>query len=1067
MKNMQNHYVNGIDARSLMAKIPLFMKLCSFLLLINVSVAFASASNSRISLSSESIMQSGITVTGTVVDTEGLTMPGVNIIVKGTTTGVITDIDGNFRISVPDKNSVLVFSFVGYTAQDIVVGNQTNIKVTLQADALELEDVVVVGYGVQKKKLVTGATSQVKGEDITKLNTVNALGALASQTPGVNITSVSGMPGEGFKVAVRGLGTVGNSEPLYIIDGVTGGDINSLNPADIESIDILKDAASAAIYGARAANGVVLVTTKQGRTGKLDITLDTYVGWQNVYKKPELLNAQQYVEIMNEAYAYDNKTLDWANLVPDWDRIQNGWEGPQWFESALNKNALIRNHSLNISGGSERSVFSMGISNTSQEGTIGKPVAPVYERTTVRINSEHTLYKHNDLDILKFGENINFHAGSKNGIAIGNMDSNSIYRLLNTYPVFDIYDAAGNYTTAIPLNSSRANPIGMMDYEHGQNETKTYGLHANAYLVLQPIKNLKFRSSFGVRYLQNNYRKFAPVYNLSSDNFRNENEVQQQMTTRMNWMIENTINYTFSAGRNNFDILLGQSVENNGLGMSMNGSNKNSLFNDFEHAYLDNTKVILAGSTTLGGAPITPHKMASFFGRVNYDYNEKYMLTFVMRADGSSNFKSGKRWGYFPSVSAGWVLTNESFMEGITSFMDFFKLRASWGQNGNQSIDGFQYLSTIDFNARYFFGTDKGAITTGAYPDILANEDVTWETSEQINVGFDARFLRSRLGVTFDYYVKNTKDWLLKAPALTSYGAGAPYINGGDVQNKGIELGLTWRDQVGDFSYGLSYNIAHNKNEVTKINNSEQIIYGSTGTLFRNSDEMYRAQVGYPIGFFYGYKTAGVFQNQAQIDAYKGAKYDNVQPGDLIFVDTNHDNKIDSKDRTMIGNPYPKVNMGFNVNMEYKGFDLNIATVAVLGNQIAQSYRNYKDEPLDNYTTEIYGRWHGDGTSNTLPRLTSTSHLNWQNISDIYIKDGDYFRIQNLAIGYDFMKLFPQMFLEKARLYFAVQNLLTITGYSGMDPEVGYGDGKSWASGIDIGSYPSPRTIIIGFNLKF
>ena len=288
MKNMQNHYVNGIDARSLMAKIPLFMKLCSFLLLINVSVAFASASNSRISLSSESIMQSGITVTGTVVDTEGLTMPGVNIIVKGTTTGVITDIDGNFRISVPDKNSVLVFSFVGYTAQDIVVGNQTNIKVTLQADALELEDVVVVGYGVQKKKLVTGATSQVKGEDITKLNTVNALGALASQTPGVNITSVSGMPGEGFKVAVRGLGTVGNSEPLYIIDGVTGGDINSLNPADIESIDILKDAASAAIYGARAANGVVLVTTKQGRTGKLDITLDTYVVWQNIINSCQL-----------------------------------------------------------------------------------------------------------------------------------------------------------------------------------------------------------------------------------------------------------------------------------------------------------------------------------------------------------------------------------------------------------------------------------------------------------------------------------------------------------------------------------------------------------------------------------------------------------------------------------------------------------------------------------------------------------------------------------------------------------------------------------------------------------
>lgn len=1038
-----------------MAGIPLFMKLCSFLLWMNVGLAAAGT------------MQAGIPVTGTVMDTDGLTMPGVNIVVKGTTTGVVSDIDGNFAITVPGKGAVLTFSFVGYLTQEITVGNKSTLNVVLQTNALELEDVVVVGYGVQKKKLVTGATSQVKGDDITKLNTVNALGALASQTPGVNITSLSGMPGEGFKVAIRGLGTVGDSEPLYIIDGVTGGDINSLNPSDIESIDILKDAASAAIYGARAANGVVLVTTKQGRSGKVSVSLDTYVGWQNVYKKPDLLNARQYVEIINEAYANDRRTLDWPSLVPDWNRIQNGWEGPQWFESALNKNALIRNHALNISGGSERSVFSIGISNTSQEGIIGQPVTPTYDRTTVRMNSEHTLYKHHDLEVLKFGENINFHAGSKQGIGIGNMDSNSIYRLMNTYPVFDVYDAAGNYTSAIPLNNSTANPIGVMDYEHGQNETKTYGLHANAYLVLQPVKNLKFRSSFGVRYSQNNYRRFVPVYNLSSDNFRNENEVQQRMSTRMNWMIENTVNYSFSASRNNFDILLGQSVENNGMGMSLNGSNKNSLFNDFEHAYLDNAKVILAGSTTLGGAPIAPHKMASFFGRINYDYKETYMLTFVMRADGSSNFKRGNRWGYFPSVSAGWVLTNEPFMKAAAPVMDFFKVRASWGQNGNQSIDGFQYLSTIDFNARYFFGTDKGAISTGAYPDILANEEVTWETSEQFNAGFDARFLGSRLGVAFDYYVKNTKDWLLRAPALTSYGAGAPYINGGDVQNKGVEVALTWKDQAGDFSYGLGYTISHNKNEVTKINNSEQIIYGSTGTLFRNSDEMYRAQVGYPIGFFYGYKTAGVFQNQAQIDAYPGPKYDNTQPGDLIFVDTNHDNKIDSKDRTMIGNPYPKVNMGFNVNLEYKGFDMNIATVAVLGRQIAQSYRNYKDEPLDNYTTEIYDRWHGEGTSNTLPRLTSTSHLNWQNISDIYIKNGDYFRIQNLAVGYDFKRLFPQLFLEKARLYFAVQNLLTISGYSGMDPEVGYGDGKGWASGIDIGSYPSPRTVIVGFNLKF
>ena len=1018
-------------------------------------------------LESHSVAQSKVTVRGTVVDEDGLTMPGVNVVLKGTSTGVITDLDGNFQIAVPDRGAVLTFSFMGYMSQDVKVDGRTDLKVVLKSDVMTLDDLVVVGYGVQKKKLVTGATTQVKGDDITKLNTVNALEALASQTPGVNIVSSSGMPGEGFKVAVRGLGTIGDSEPLYIIDGVTGGDINSLNPADIESIDILKDAASAAIYGSRAANGVVLITTKQGRVGKIDVSLDTYVGWQNVYKKPDLLNAQQYVEIINEAWANDGKALDWANLVPDWNRVQNGWAGTNWFDEALNENALIRNHSLNITGGNESSVFSIGLSNTSQEGIIGEPVTPKYDRTTVRINSEHVLFKKGNLEILKFGENVNFHAGSRNGIGIGNLDGNSIRRLMTAYPLFDVYDEGGNYTTAIPLESNRANPIGLMDYEDGQNETKYYGLHANAYLTIQPIKNLVFKSSFGVRFSQNNYRKFVPEYNLASDHFRNENQVTQTMTTRMNWMIENTLNYKFSVKRNNFDVLVGQSVENNSLGMTMSGTNRNSVFDDFEHAWLDNTQAVSADMTSLSGGPISPHKMASFFGRVNYDYNETYMLTAVVRADGSSNFKRGNRWGVFPSVSVGWVVTNEPFMESVRPVMDFFKLRASYGQNGNQSIDPFQYLATINFGAYYFFGTDKGQLTTGAYPDILPNEDVTWETSEQFDIGFDARFFDSRLGLTFDWYVKNTRDWLLQAPALSSYGAGAPYVNGGDVQNKGVELGLTWQDKVGDFSYGISYNISHNKNEVTKINNNDGIIYGSSNVLWRNCDEMYRAQVGYPIGYFYGYKTAGVFQNQAQIDVYQGAKYENTQPGDLIFVDVNQDGQITSDDRTMIGNPHPDVNMGLNLNFGYKGFDLNISAVAVLGNQIARSYRDVKDAPLDNYTTEIYGRWHGEGTSNRLPRLTSTASLNWQNVSDIYIEDGDYLRLSNFTIGYDFKHLFPNMVLEKARIYFAVQNLFTITGYSGLDPEVGYGDGKGWVSGIDIGSYPSPRTVMVGFNLNF
>jgi len=1006
-------------------------------------------------------------ITGVITDDTGEPVIGANIVLKGTTNGTVSDFDGKFELTVP-ANSILKVSYIGYLEQEVrVTPGKINYQIQLREDSETLDEVVVVGYGVQKKKLVTGATVQVKGDDITKLNTVNALGALASQTPGINITQVSGMPGEGFKVAVRGLGTVGDSNPLYIIDGITGGDINALNPSDIESIDILKDAASAAIYGARAANGVVLVTTKQGRAGKLNVSFDGYIGWQNVYKKPELLNAQQYVDIMNEAHANDGKTIDWEKLVPDWDRIQNGWEGPQWFESALNKNALIQNYALNVNGGSEQSVFSFGVSYTGQDGTIGKPVAPNYERTTVRLNSEHVLVKRNNLDIIKLGENINFNYGDRRGVAIGNMDSNTIYRFLNTYPIFDVYDADGNYTKAIPYDSRRANPIGIMEYEHGQNNTKNYGLNANAYLIIEPIKDLKIRSNFGVRYYANNYRKFVPSYNLSSNNFRNENEVQQKMTTKMNWMIENTVNYRLSTGRNNFDFLLGQSLENNGLGLSMFGANKNSIYNDFEHAFLDNAKVIAAGNTRLEGAPTNPHKLASFFGRVNYDFNETYMMTLVMRADGSSNFKRGNRWGYFPSVSAGWVMTNEAFMESVTPVMDFFKLRASWGQNGNQAIDNFQYLATISYDARYYFGTDKSIETTGSYPDILPNKDVTWETSEQFDFGFDARFLNSRMQVAFDYYIKNTKDWLLRAPALTSYGTGAPYINGGDVRNKGVELGLAWNDRVRDFDYGINYNLTYNKNEVTRIDNAEGIIKGDEDVLWRHSEEMYRAEVGRPIGYFYGYKTAGVFQTQEDINNYQGAKYENTQPGDLIIVDTNNDGVIDTKDRTMIGNPYPKFTMGLSFNLAYKGFDMNVATIASFGNQIAQSYRSYYDEPLENYTTDIYGRWHGPGTSNKLPRLTSGSHTNWQNVSDIYIHDGDYFRIQSLSVGYDFKNLMRNMFFSQARLYVSVQNLLTITGYSGMDPEVGYGNEKKWASGVDIGFYPSPRTVLFGVNLKF
>lgn len=994
---------------------------------------------------------------------------GVNVIQKGTSNGTITNIDGVFELTVPAPCDLL-FSYIGYNDKLIKVKEAANdIHLLLSENNEQLDEVVVIGYGVQKKKLITGATVQVKGDDIQKLNTINALGALQSQTPGVNITQSSGMPGEGFKVTIRGLGTTGNAGPLYIIDGVTGADINALNPADIESFDVLKDAASAAIYGSRAANGVVLVTTKQGRVGKASISYDGYVGVQNVYRMPDLLNAQEYALIQNEARMMDGLPgYNFAKEVPNWDKIANGtFTGTNWMEEARNENAPIQNHALNIIGGTDQSVYSIGLSYTSQEGILGKPVEPNYSRYTFRLNTEHTLYKKNNLDIIKVGENLSYTYSERAGIAIGDIWWNDIRSLLTASPFMPLRNEAGEYHYAIPWDSREANPIARMDYTHGQNATKSHNMKANVFLTIQPIKNLLLKSNFGLLLAGNSSHSFIPAYDLSSNLKGPESIVSQSMGIGVNWQWENTLSYQFNLGNHNLSALIGQAVEKSGMGESMEGTNFNSKFNDLKHAYLSNTGAI-SGRSLLRGYPWERSIIASFFGRVNYDYKNKYMATAVLRADGSSNFMRGKRWGYFPSVSAGWAVSEEAFMEPTREVLDFLKLRASFGQNGNQAILPFQYLSTISFaNASYFFGPDKSSPTSGGFPDILPNKDVTWETSEQFDLGIDARLLNNRLGITFDYYIKTTKDWLVQAPILDSYGAAAPFINGGDVRNKGFEIALNWNDNIGDFRYGLNVNLSHNENEVTRIANTEGIIHGAPNILSNATDEMYRAQVGYPIGYFWGYETAGVFQNDEQIKNYKGAMLSGTRPGDLIFVDADGNGTIDEKDKGMIGNPHPDFNLGLGINLSYKGFDLSATASGAFGNQIAKSYRSFADLPKQNYTSDIFARWHGDGTSNKLPRLSSVTSTNWQYISDIYIEDGDYLKLQNLTIGYDFKTLFKGMPLQQARLYVAAQNLFTITEYSGMDPEIGYGSGQGWVSGIDLGFYPSPRTLLIGVNLKF
>ncbi len=1013
---------------------------------------------------------------------DGLPLIGVNVVEKGTTNGTVTDFDGNFELTV-SSNSVLDISYIGYLSQQVKVVSGTSLyKIVLKEDSQALDEVVVVGYGVQKKKLVTGATVQVSGDNLQKLSTTNALGALQSQTPGVNITQSSGQPGEGFKVVIRGLGTIGSSGPLYVIDGVAGGDINALNPSDIESIDVLKDAASAAIYGARAANGVVLVTTKQGKAGKLQLTYDGYYGTQYLANMPSLLKAKEYMTMMDETrFNEANPGYDWANVLPTtlYNSIMDGsWQGTNWLKESYNEAAPTQNHAINLAGGTEQSKFSLGFSYTSQEGILGKPVQSQYDRYTARINSDHVLLKVKDFDAIKIGETLNFNYNTKSGIAIGNIYGNSIHNLLVGNPLLPAYDEEGNFydyddkvNNGWDFDGNTGNPLaGTALSSWGLNLSKNYALQSSAYLEIQPIKNLVFRSQFGYKMTASSYRSYDGIRHLSNNTNVTMDNVYQSASSGHNITLDNTVAYKFKvADKHQFDVVLGQSVEKWGMGSDINASGNNSIFEgSFDHAWVSNTKPTELSQRGAGGSPWGEGALASFFGRANYNYKETYMASLTMRADGSSNFAKGKRWGYFPSASAGWVMSNEAFMENTKGWLDFMKIRASWGQNGNAAIDNFQYQTTFAFDASngYYFDSGKKVQTVGGYADILANPDVTWETSEQLNIGFDSRFLNSRLGLTFDWYTKTTKDWLVTAPISGVWGLNAPSVNGGDIENKGFEIALNWNDKVGDFNYGATVNLAHNKNEVTRIANAEGIIHGDADVLSQGTTEMYRAQKGYSIGYFYGYKTAGVFQNWDQVNN-TSAKYAGAQPGDLIFVDTNGDGSITENDRTQIGNPHPDFTLGLNLNFSYKGFDLNVTGTGAFGQQIAKSYRSFADSPLQNYTTDIFGRWTGEGTSNKLPRLTSGSHTNWQNISDIYIEDGDYLKIQNLTIGYDFKKLFPSMPLGQARLYFTAQNLITFTGYSGMDPEIGYGYGKSWVSGIDLGYYPSPRTYMVGVNLKF
>ena len=1017
------------------------------------------------------------TVTGKVLSaSDNEPLLGATVIVQGKQGGSVTDLDGNFSIEANDGQT-LVVSYIGFITQRVKV-NGDNLIIKLEEEANSLNDVVVIGYGVQKKKLVTGANINVKGDDIAKLNTSNPLQALQGQTPGMTIISQSGQPGSGLKVNIRGMGTINGSDPLYIIDGIRG-DIASLNPADIESIDVLKDAASAAIYGSQSANGVVLITTKSGKEGRAVVSFDGYVGWQNKPRSVKMLNAHEYMTILDEQAINSGKQpYDWSAYKSIYN-TDGSVIDTDWVDQMFRKNAQTGSYNIGVTGGSKTGNYALTLGYMNQEGIVGGKDVSNYERYNFRVNSDWQVKPW-----LKIGEQVSFIYTKNRGVSVGNAYNNTLKGAFGMSPLVPVY-GKNNYKSPY-LNTkfmdwqdvqAMGNPYGLM-MTNTNNENNAARFSANVYADAEWLKDLHFRTVVGYEYYSSDYRNFTPIYEFS-DYSRNINQTRVSQNASHNHQITwtNTLSYSWKWKAHSLNALVGtEAYQFSGIGVSAGQGKLKSGFDDWSHAYISNgTASSPEDGLSASGAPALKQRMFSYFGRAGWNWKETYMFNATLRADASSKFARGNRWGYFPSVSAGWLVSNERFWKPVANVLDYFKLRISWGQVGNQNIGDLMFVSPITTAGVYYlFGNQYGAAAQapfyGAYESRLANEKVKWETSEQIDLGFDARAIDGRLNINFDWYYKTTKDWLVVAPILATAGTGAPYINGGDVKNTGVEVGLSWSDRIGqDLHYYVNVNGAYNHNEVGNIPTEDGIIHGTDGNgqLYDNSTEFYRASNGRPIGYFWGYKTAGVFQNQQDINDWiasgNGVLQRDVQPGDVKYYDIDHNGVINDADKVNLGNGMPDFTYGFTLGFDYKGFDFNVTANGMVGNDVVQAYRNVGTKTA-NYTTEVLSRWTGEGTSNKYPRVTE-NNINWQ-FSDLFIHDGSFLRVSNITLGYDFVKILNTQLFSQARLYFQIQNALTFTKYNGMDPEIGYGV-NSWASGIDLGYYPRPRTILVGVNLKF
>ncbi|GAB4156061.1 MAG: TonB-dependent receptor [Winogradskyella sp.] len=1013
-----------------------------------------------------------VDVSGTVTEaSSGQPLPGVNLVIKNTTKGASTDFDGNFTIAEVPLNSILVVSYLGFITQEVKIVNANPLNIVLQEDAQSLNEVVVIGYGTQKKKEVTGAVSVLDSEAIEKLNPVRVEQAIQGQVAGVNITSNSGSPGSGLNIRIRGITTNGNNAPLILVDGNRISDLSVLNPNDIKSINVLKDA-TAGIYGVQAANGVILITTKSGRknTG-LQFQLDSYSGVQFTSRKMDLMNARDFAIYVNDAsnsteyFVYPRTGTDWQDEV---------------FERAA-----ISNVSLNVTGGSEKSAYSAGISYLNQDGIVGGSKNN-FERLTARLNFQYDI-----LENLKLTANGLHTLSEKQNLAEGGIGA-VLYNAVNINPTMPVRNDDGSFALANDISQIEiVNPVAQINdtynttrvarwsgvlgleykfWNHFTATSRFQGNHAN-------VRDDIFRPEvyYGGGKSLNTVSSLAA---LEDDMIINE--VVDFGADFTDFLFDNFLTYenTFN-DKHHLTALAGMTFSREkgryygDIGRTEMGTNQpgQSIYDEgmvrqprFTEAELEN------------GFDWYDVRLFSTFFRVQYDYKGKYLFSFLMRRDLSSRFsaENNNNVGYFPSGSIGWNVSDEDFMQNI-SWIDNLKFRASYGIIGNDRIEPqFGSITRLDGQATIDNGFDE--LLFGLSPGTPGNPDLKWEQQETTNIGLDLRLFNNKINITTDYYRKQTKDLLLNPQASALTGVGAPgtgfsFVNAGTVRNTGLEFAIGYDDNIGeDFKFNINFNMTTINNEVISLNGRTAPVGGEYGVGLGITD-ITRMVPGLPLGYYHGYKTDGIFQTQAQIDALNAtapsgtySTIGDVAPGDLIFVDTNGDGEITPEDRTNIGNPIPDATFGINIGFTYKNIDFSANAFASVGQEMVRNYE--RKDLFANRGTYMLDRWQGTGTSNSIPRAVAGANINTDQFSDFHVEDASFLRLQNVQIGYTFGEKFnSSVGVDKFRIYLSGNNLVTLTDYLGFDPSAN--NGNPLGGGIDNGFYPVAASYLLGINLNF